>query len=175
MLTQEHIDFFHTHGYLIMRGLIGGRELAVLQEQADRVIAQGLAGQGEHHLYRPGASGRKTYWRSEEMWQRDPIFLAVTVHPDLLENIGQCLGQAFYPWNDSLVVKVAQAGAPVERRQCGGGPVLVDQRLLHGHVGGQHRLGRRPKAGTQHQRGTDRDEPPHARITRPPRASLRPS
>ncbi len=109
MLTQEQLDFFHTTGYLIMRGLIGGRELAVLQEQADQVIAQGLARQGEYHLYRNSADGRKTYWRSEEMWQRDPIFLAVTVHPDLLENIGQCLGQAFYPWNDSLVVKVAQA------------------------------------------------------------------
>jgi phytanoyl-CoA hydroxylase len=117
MLTQNQLDFFHTQGYLVMRRLIAGRELAVLREQADRVIAQGLAGQGEHHLYRPGASGRKTYWRSEEMWQRDPIFLAVTVNPDLLENIGQCLGQAFYPWNDSLVVKVAQSGAPVEWHQ----------------------------------------------------------
>jgi phytanoyl-CoA hydroxylase len=117
MLTQDQLDFFHTHGYLIMRGLIAGRELAVLQEQADHVIAQGLAGQGKHHRYRPEASGRQTYWRSEEMWQRDPIFLAVTVHPDLLENVGQCLGQAFYPWNDSLVVKVAQAGAPVDWHQ----------------------------------------------------------
>jgi phytanoyl-CoA hydroxylase len=104
MLTQEQIDFFHTHGYLIMRGLIRGQELAVLQEQADHVIAQALAGQGEHHLYRTCADGRKTYWRSEEMWQRDPIFQAVTVNPDLLENIGQCIGQPFYPWNDSLVV-----------------------------------------------------------------------
>jgi ectoine hydroxylase-related dioxygenase (phytanoyl-CoA dioxygenase family) len=51
------------------------------------------------------------------MWQRDPIFQAVTVNPDLLENIGQCLGQAFYPWNDSLVVKVAQAGTPVDWHQ----------------------------------------------------------
>ena len=117
MLTQEHIDFFHTHGYLIMRGLIGGRELAVLQEQADHVIAQGLAGQGKRHLYRSSADGRRIYWRSEEMWQRNPIFLAVTVNPDLLENIGQCMGQAFYPWNDSLVVKVAQAGAPVDWHQ----------------------------------------------------------
>ena len=117
MLTQKQLDFFHTHGYLIMRGLIGGRELTLLQEQADHVIAQGLVGQGERHLYRTSTDGKKTYWRSEEMWQRDPIFQAVTVNPDLLENIGQCLGQAFYPWNDSLVVKVAQAGAPVDWHQ----------------------------------------------------------
>ncbi len=117
MLTQAQLDFFHTNGYLIMRGLIGGRELARLQEQADHVIAQGVAGQGIHHFYRTSPDGKKMYWRSEEMWQRDPIFQAVTVHPDLLENIGQCLGQAFYPWNDSLVVKVAQAGAAVDWHQ----------------------------------------------------------
>jgi phytanoyl-CoA hydroxylase len=117
MLTQAQLDFFHTNGYLIMRGLIGGRELARLQEKADRVIAQGVAGHGKHHRYRSSPDGKKTYWRSEEMWQRDPIFQAVTVHPDLLENIGQCLGQAFYPWNDSLVVKVAGAGAPVDWHQ----------------------------------------------------------
>jgi ectoine hydroxylase-related dioxygenase (phytanoyl-CoA dioxygenase family) len=117
MLTQTQLDFFHTNGYLIMRGLIGGRELARLQEQADHVVAQGVVGQGKHHRYRTSPDGKKTYWRSEEMWQRDPIFQAVTVNPDLLENIGQCLGQAFYPWNDSLVVKVAQAGAPVDWHQ----------------------------------------------------------
>src|SRR5260370_8077801 len=97
MLTQEHIDFFHTNGYLIMRGLIGDRELALLREQADHVIAQGLAGQGEDHLYRSSAEGRKTYWRSEEMWKRDPIFLPVTATPHLLQNIGQSLVQAFFP------------------------------------------------------------------------------
>jgi ectoine hydroxylase-related dioxygenase (phytanoyl-CoA dioxygenase family) len=117
MLTQNQLDFFHTNGYLIMRGLIGGRELIQLQQQADDVIAQGVAGRGEHHRYHRSKDGKKTYWRSEQMWQRDPIFQAVTVNPDLLENIGQCLGQAFYPWNDSLVVKVAQAGAPVDWHQ----------------------------------------------------------
>jgi hypothetical protein len=47
------------------------------------------------------------------MWQRDAVFRAVTVNPELLENIGQCIGQAFYPWNDSLVVKMPNGGAAV--------------------------------------------------------------
>src|SRR5438128_669467 len=101
-----------------MRGVVGGRELEMLQEAADRVIAEGLARIAkENHRYAPGPDGREVYWRSERMWERGDIFRAVTVHPELLENIGQCIGQAFYPWNDSLVVKLPHAGAPVKWHQ----------------------------------------------------------
>jgi hypothetical protein len=64
-----------------------------------------------------GPQGEPVYWRSERMWQRDPIFQAVAVKPELLENIGQCVGQAIFPWNDSLVVKLAHQGAPVAWHQ----------------------------------------------------------
>jgi phytanoyl-CoA hydroxylase len=118
MLTQQQIDFFHTNGYLIMRGVLRGEELSLLQEAADRVIAQGIAREEpENHRYMAGADGREVYWRSEWMWPRGDVWKAVTVHPDLLENIGQCIGQAFYPWNDSLVVKLPGNGAPVHWHQ----------------------------------------------------------
>lgn len=117
MLTQEQIDFFHTNGFLIMRGLIAGEELARLRAAGNEVVAEGEARQGTHHLYHTYPDGREVYRRSERMWARDDVFQAVTVHPDLLENIGQCIGQAFYPWNDSLVVKVPDAGAPVPWHQ----------------------------------------------------------
>jgi ectoine hydroxylase-related dioxygenase (phytanoyl-CoA dioxygenase family) len=117
MLTQEQIDFFHTNGYLIMRGVFQGEELRQLTEAVNVVQAQGVARKGSDHLYLPGPNGQEVYWRSENMWQRGDIFQAVTVQPELLENIGQCIGQAFYPWNDSLVVKLAQQGAAVKWHQ----------------------------------------------------------
>jgi len=117
MLTQDQIAFFHANGYLVMRGLIYGRELEMLREAGDAVVAEGIARRGEHHLYYTYPDGREVYRRSEKMWARGDIFQAVTVHPDLLENIGQCIGQAFFPWNDSLVVKVAGEGAPVRWHQ----------------------------------------------------------
>jgi hypothetical protein len=40
------------------------------------------------------------------MFQRHAIFRAAALHPGLLENIGQCIGQGFFPWNHSLVVKI---------------------------------------------------------------------
>jgi ectoine hydroxylase-related dioxygenase (phytanoyl-CoA dioxygenase family) len=114
MLNQEQIDFFHTNGYLIMRAVLLGEELRALQDAADRVIAEGVARvDPKNHRYMAGADGREVYWRSEEMWPRSDVWKAVTVHPDVLENIGQCIGQAFYPWNDSLVVKLPNNGAPV--------------------------------------------------------------
>jgi phytanoyl-CoA hydroxylase len=119
MITQGQIDFFHANGYLIMPGVIQGRELKMLQDAAEEVKDQGVARQGDlaNHRYAPGPDGREVYWRSENMWERADIFQAVTVHPDLLENIGQCVGQAFYPWNDSLVVKLPNSGAEVKWHQ----------------------------------------------------------
>jgi Protein involved in biosynthesis of mitomycin antibiotics/polyketide fumonisin len=114
MLTQEQIDFFHTNGYLIMRAMLCGEELRALQEAADHVIAEGVARiDPQYHRYMAGADGREVYWRSEEVWPRGDVWKAVTLQPDLLENIGQCIGQAFYQWNDSLVVKLPDNGAPV--------------------------------------------------------------
>jgi ectoine hydroxylase-related dioxygenase (phytanoyl-CoA dioxygenase family) len=117
VLTQEQIDSFHTDGYLILRGVFQGEELRLLTAAIDAVQAQGEAREGEHHLYARGPDGAQVYWRSERIWERGDIFRAVTVQPALLENIGQCIGQAFYPWNDSLVVKLARQGAEVAWHQ----------------------------------------------------------
>jgi ectoine hydroxylase-related dioxygenase (phytanoyl-CoA dioxygenase family) len=117
VLTQEQIDFFHANGYLIMRKMIRGAELEMLREQASVVQSQGVAKQGDRHLYKPGNNGEKVYWRSERMWSRGDIFQAVTVNPDILENIGQCVGEPFVPVNDSLVVKLAHEGVPVPWHQ----------------------------------------------------------
>src|ERR1041385_6367379 len=117
MLTQEQIDSFHANGFLIMRGLYSRKELELLTRAVAAVQSEGVAGKGDNHLYFDNSDGSKSYRRSEKMWSRGDIFRAVTVHPDLLENIGQCVGQAFYPWNDSLVVKVPFSGAPVHWHQ----------------------------------------------------------
>ncbi len=106
MLDRAQIDDFHRDGFLIIRGLIRGRELDLLREASQRVIDEGVARLGDDHIYAPAPDGSERYWRSERMWQRDPIFQAVAVHPQLLEAIGMCLGHEFFPWNDSLVVKL---------------------------------------------------------------------
>jgi len=105
MLTPAQIATFHAQGFLHMPGLIHGPELELLRAESARVVEQGVRTDGDHHLYHTLADGREVYWRSEQMFRRHPCFRAVAVHPQLLENIAQCLGERFYPWNDSLVVK----------------------------------------------------------------------
>ncbi len=117
MLAQSEIDSFHANGFLILRQMFSGEELRLLQESVDAIQSLGVAREGDNHLYAQGPHGESVYWRSEKMWTRDPIFRAVTVKPALLEAIGQCVGQTFFPWNDSLVVKLAEQGAAVTWHQ----------------------------------------------------------
>jgi len=116
MLSQEQIDQFHRDGFLIIPGVFQGEELERLRAAADAVQAEGDAGQGDGHQHRE-IDGVKRYYRSEQMWDRDVVFRAVTVKPDLLEAIGQCIGHEFLPVNDSFVCKLPRYNVPVPWHQ----------------------------------------------------------
>ncbi|MBV7332505.1 phytanoyl-CoA dioxygenase family protein [Chloroflexi bacterium TSY] len=118
MFTQAQIDQFHRDGFIVAKALIQGEELATLQKAADRVMAEGIAGKDEvDHRYRPNPDGSRTYFRSEKMWDRDPIFQAVTVNPALLTHYGQLIGHPFMPIVDSFVCKIPQGDVPVSWHQ----------------------------------------------------------
>lgn len=112
MLTQKQIDGFHRDGFLRIPQVFQGEELALLRAAADDVTAAGIARQGDDHVYE-NIDGRETYYRSEMMWNRDDIFRAVTVKPELLAAIGQCYGEAFLPLNDSYVCKTPRSMVPI--------------------------------------------------------------
>ena len=116
MLTQEQIDQFHRDGFLRIPGLFAGRELELLRDAADHVQAEGVARTGSDHLYKK-VGGRAVYYRSEQMWRRGDIFQAVTVKPQLLAMVAQCLGHPFRPINDSFVCKLPGGDVPVEWHQ----------------------------------------------------------
>ena len=111
-LTRDAIDTFHRQGFLVIPGLITGRTLDLLRAAADEVVADGIAERGADQLYREGPRGR-IYWRSERMFARQAIFRAVALDPDLVTAVAQCSGEPCYPWNDSLVVKLAEDGPDV--------------------------------------------------------------
>lgn len=117
MLTRDQIDQFHRDGFLVIRNLFKGRELGLLQDAASRVASEGIANEGDYYKYRTRPDGGTTYFRSEKMWDRDPIFQAVTVNPELLECIGQCYGHPFLPINDSFVCKIPEGDVPIAWHQ----------------------------------------------------------
>lgn len=105
MLTQEQLAQFHRDGFLVVRGVFVPAEVGMLREAADEVTRAGVAGEGDGHGYRDTARGREYYRTDGVLWQRHAAFRIATVNPTLLAVVGQCLGHAFMPVNDSLVVK----------------------------------------------------------------------
>ena len=113
MLDKEQINRFHRDGFLVIPQLFSGKELELLQQAAQHVQNEGTARLGAGHLYHTHEDGTQTYFRSERMWDRDPIFRAVTVNPDLLSAVGQCIGHSFFPFNNALVCKLPGGNVPV--------------------------------------------------------------
>ena len=117
MFTTEEIEQFHRDGNIVVRGVFKGRELEALQEASKKVMEEGIAGEDEYHMYKDKPDGSKTYFRSELMWDRDPIFKAAAVHPELLTCYGQLLGHSFIPIVDSFVCKIPRGAVPIPWHQ----------------------------------------------------------
>lgn len=117
MLDQGQLDQFHRQGFLVLRQVFGGDELDLLRLAADRVEADGVAGLGQHHHYHTLAGGAAIYRGSGQLWDRDPIFPAATVHPRLLEAIGQCLGHPFLPVADTFTCQIRFGKLPIPWHQ----------------------------------------------------------
>jgi hypothetical protein len=138
MLTQDQVDSYHRDGVLVVRGLIGGEELARLQAAADAVTEAAVAHgqvmderlgpiqlQDDHgfaewqefdenlFLYARGKQGERVFRRAEGMLARDPIFGLVSANPKLRSVVECIVDQPAIAANDSLVVKMPAAGAAV--------------------------------------------------------------
>lgn len=117
MLYTEQIDQFHQTGFLHIKGVFQGRELEELREAARVVEDDAVNGRDPYHYYHFKPDQSKTYYRSERMWGRADIFQAVTVNPRLLECVGQCVGEPFYPLTNSLVNKLPGGDVPIHWHQ----------------------------------------------------------
>jgi phytanoyl-CoA hydroxylase len=117
MLTEQQIDEFHRDGLLVLRGVFNEEEVRALQQAADEVTREAVAGTGTGHGYRDVA-GRRQYYRTDGvLWERYAAFRIATVNPNLLAAVAQCLGHPFLPINDSLVVKLPHSGVAIPWHQ----------------------------------------------------------
>ncbi|WP_223285583.1 hypothetical protein [Paenibacillus sp. PL91] len=66
VITDEQARFFLNNGYLVIRNVVRGEELRLLQEQSLQIVEKGLEGQTDDrdYLYRTRANGDKVYWRT---------------------------------------------------------------------------------------------------------------
>jgi ectoine hydroxylase-related dioxygenase (phytanoyl-CoA dioxygenase family) len=117
MLTRQRIDQFHRDGSLVLRRVFNEEEVRALQQAADEVTQEAVAGIGTGHGYRD-VDGRRQYYRTDGvLWERYAAFRIATVNPNLLAAVAQCLGHPFMPINDSLVVKLPHSGVAIPWHQ----------------------------------------------------------
>jgi ectoine hydroxylase-related dioxygenase (phytanoyl-CoA dioxygenase family) len=117
MLSAQQLHQFHNDGLLVLRGVFSPGEVRALQQAADQVTREALAGAGAGHGYRE-VDGHREYYRTDGvLWERHGAFRMATVNPDLLAAVGQCLGHPFMPVNDSLVVKLPHSPVAIPWHQ----------------------------------------------------------
>jgi phytanoyl-CoA hydroxylase len=117
VLTAQQLGEFHRDGLLVLHSVFSDQEIRALQQAADEVTQEALAGAGSGHGYRE-VDGRRQYYRTDGvLWERHAAFRMATVNPDLLAAVGQCLGHPFMPINDSLVVKLPDSGVAIPWHQ----------------------------------------------------------
>jgi phytanoyl-CoA hydroxylase len=137
VLTDDQITTFRDDGFLVLEQAVTGDELRRLQDATAEIVDAGIEfGQGMDdrdppadgardvpvdldvyfdpgYLYAADGKGHRMLRRVEWLWRRDPIFLTVTANPTILNAVWQLLETPFVPTNDSLVLKLPEAGAEV--------------------------------------------------------------
>lgn len=121
-LTPEEIAHFDEHGYVILRGRIGGELLEKLQTASTRWIADGHAladeqdGNGDYNFAtRP--SGRVLFRINYLHDKLEPASLELLGSPEMLGIAESLAGPDFVPTYESLVFKNTGDGAPIDWHQ----------------------------------------------------------
>src|SRR5688500_4929212 len=129
MLTQDQIEAYRRDGVLVVRGVVTGEELRLLQEAGDRLTddaiaygrepdARGPIQLADDHgfrewdeiderkfLYGRDADGRRIWRRAEDMWERDEIYRVVSANPRILAVVEAIHGRDVVPANSAVVAK----------------------------------------------------------------------
>ncbi|CAN7418784.1 phytanoyl-CoA dioxygenase family protein [Paenibacillus sp. LjRoot153] len=113
-ITSEQAQFFLENGFLVIRNVVVGEELRLLQEQTMKAVEIGMAGSDdEDYMYRVRKNGERKYWRTEYIIDKQEANKALLAHPFILRSVAKIQGVNFIPTWDSLVVKIPNQAASV--------------------------------------------------------------
>lgn len=119
-LTQDEVDFYHEHGYVVARGVITGEKLDALRRETDAVVAQ-AAGVAEHNavydLEDSHSPSNPRVRRLKEPYKHFEFFDVIARDPDVLDIVEQLLGPDIRLYGGKMNLKSAGYGAPVEWHQ----------------------------------------------------------
>ena len=115
-ITDEQVQFFLDNGFLVIRQVLVGEELATVQAAMGQLYDKGVAGvKGDpDFMYGRGVkSGKQVLRRIEYVIDKSEPMRALLGHPFILRTVEKLQGRNFIPTWDSMVVKVPDEGVIV--------------------------------------------------------------
>jgi ectoine hydroxylase-related dioxygenase (phytanoyl-CoA dioxygenase family) len=116
-LSDAEAAAFRGAGALVVRGLLAPGELAALRAQTLPLVERAAAERVrdiDTQYKRHAASGREVPFRIEYVVDKLPACRALLGHPFVLRSVERLQGRDFVPTWDSMVFKLAGAGAAID-------------------------------------------------------------
>lgn len=116
-ITDEQAQFFLDNGFLVIRNVLAGEELAIVQAEMNKLYEKGTAEvvQDPDYMYGKGAkTGRDTLRRIEYVIDKSEPMKALLGHPFILKSVERLQGVNFIPTWDSMVLKAPDEGIIVD-------------------------------------------------------------
>jgi ectoine hydroxylase-related dioxygenase (phytanoyl-CoA dioxygenase family) len=115
-ITDEQAKFFQDNGFLVVRQVLVGEELATIQQAMGQLYRKGVAGveNDPDFMYGLGVkSGKQVLRRIEYVIDKSDPMKVLLGHPFILRSVEKLQGRNFIPTWDSMVVKVPDEGVIV--------------------------------------------------------------
>ena len=132
MLSPAQVAHYRRHGYVVVRGMVRGAEIALLRDAVGQLLDQAPVGP-EHPLDREGNpvpyagdysflrpdGGTAVLNRISAPLARSADVLKVYANPRLLQAVEALYGPDWVPFSESIVIKLPHVGAPFAWHQDG--------------------------------------------------------
>jgi ectoine hydroxylase-related dioxygenase (phytanoyl-CoA dioxygenase family) len=112
-ITEEQRQFFLDNGFLVIRKVLQGAELAAVQAEMMKLVEEGASGekQDPDFLYgKGGKSGKPVLRRVEYVIDKSDPMKVLLGHPFILRSVEAVQGPSFIPTWDSMVLKMPDEG-----------------------------------------------------------------
>lgn len=112
-INDEQAQYFLDNGFLVIRNVLEGDELRIIQNEMGRLYDQGMkeAVQNPDFMYGKGVkSGRATLRRIEYVIDKSDVMKSLLGHPFILRSVEKLQGPNFIPTYDSMVLKAPNEG-----------------------------------------------------------------
>ncbi len=113
VITDEEAQFFLDNGFLIIRGLLAGKELGRLQADTGELVELGSreGQQGPDCRYGTGhQSGKTVLCRIDYVIDKREACKVLLGHPFILRSVERLMGPDFIPTWDAMVLKMPGEG-----------------------------------------------------------------